>query len=220
VEVANLIHEFDRKNSADSVTRIKLEGLIFEASYKFLVNKNFPVQSRQNELIQQLNADPAYQQHLLLCKVNMSLCQINKSVEVDYYKVRCNGEYRTIIPRTFSKSTDDYLQEVTKRYTFVERDDVILYGELALFDLRSLQPEVNLFKVRFDSATEVQSMVKYIEIKNAFQAMDSEQQYLVFIADNALLIEVSDSGAVTIRISKNAIEVNANFSKEIYDYHN
>ena len=33
VEVANLIHEFDRKNSADAVTRIKVEELIFECSY-------------------------------------------------------------------------------------------------------------------------------------------------------------------------------------------
>lgn len=36
VEVANLIYEFDRKNSADSVTRSRVEELIFETSYKFL----------------------------------------------------------------------------------------------------------------------------------------------------------------------------------------
>ena len=133
VEVANSIHEFDRRNSTDSVTRIKLEGLLFEASYKFLVNKNFPVHSKENELIQQLNADPAYQQHLLLCKVNMSLCQINKSVEVDYYKMRLevdgrHGEFRTIIPRNFSKATSDYLEEITRRYTFSERAGVIMYN--------------------------------------------------------------------------------------------
>ena len=68
-----MIYDFDKKQRADSVTRIKIEGLIFEASYKFLVNKGFPLQSRQNELIQQLNSDPAYQQQLLLCKINMSL---------------------------------------------------------------------------------------------------------------------------------------------------
>ena len=45
VEVANAIHEFDRNNGADTVTRAKLEELIFEASYKFLVNKDFPVRS-------------------------------------------------------------------------------------------------------------------------------------------------------------------------------
>ena len=207
VEVANMIHEFDRKNTADSVTRIKLEGLIFEASYKFLVNKNFPVQSWQNELIQQLNSDSAYQQHLLLCKVNMSLCQINKSVEVDYYKLRCNGEFRTIIPHNFSKSTGDYLEEVSKRYTFLEREGRILYDELAVFDLSSAQPEINLFTVRFDSATDVQSMVKYVEIRNVFKAIDSDQHYLLFIADNALLLEVESGGGVTIRISKIAVEV-------------
>ena len=36
-------------------------------------------------------------------QVHVSLCQINKSVEVDYYKLRCNGAYRIIIPRNFSK---------------------------------------------------------------------------------------------------------------------
>ena len=38
VEVSNWINEFDKKNSTDSVTRLKVEGLIFEASYKFIVN--------------------------------------------------------------------------------------------------------------------------------------------------------------------------------------
>ena len=98
VQVANLIHEFDRKNSTDSVTRLKVEELLFECSYKFLVNKNFPAHSPQNKLIQELNADPAYHQHLLLCKVNMSLCQINKSVEVDYYKLKINSKPVTMPP--------------------------------------------------------------------------------------------------------------------------
>ena len=128
------------------------------------MNKGFPARSNQNALIQQLSADPAYQQHLLLCKVNMSLCQINKSVEVDYYKVKCNGEFRTVIPQNFSKSTGDYLEEVTRQYTFSERDGMILYGDLPLFDVRPAQPEINLFTVRFDSATAVQSMVKYVKI--------------------------------------------------------
>ena len=37
VEVANLIQEFDRKSDDDSVTRMKVEELIFESSYKFLI---------------------------------------------------------------------------------------------------------------------------------------------------------------------------------------
>lgn len=36
VEVANRIYEFDRKNSADSITRSQVEELIYETSYKFL----------------------------------------------------------------------------------------------------------------------------------------------------------------------------------------
>ena len=207
VEVSNLIHEFDKKNSVDSVTRLHIEGLIFEASYKFLVNKNFNPHSREFKLIQQLNADPAYHQYLLLCKIYMSLCQINKSVEVDYYKIRCNGAYRVIIPQNFSKATSDYLEEVTKRYTFAERDGFIVYDKLRLFDVRAPQPEIHLYKVRFDSATAVQSMVKYIEVSNVFRAADSEQDFLVFIADNALQVEVTGGGGVTIRINKIVIEV-------------
>ena len=41
VEVSNWLNEFDKKNTADSVTRLKVEGLLFEASYKFIVNKNW-----------------------------------------------------------------------------------------------------------------------------------------------------------------------------------
>jgi hypothetical protein len=223
VEVANSIHEFDRKNSTDSVTRIKMEGLLFEASYKFLVNKNFPVHSKENELIQQLNADPAYQQQLLLCKLNMSLCQINKSVEVDYYKVRLevdgrHGEFRTIIPRNFSKATGDYLEEITKRYTFSERAGVIMYDELPLFDLNSPQPEIDLFRVRFDSMAGVHSMVKYVEIKNVFQSTSSSQQFMFFIADNCLMIETHESGPVMIRINKIAVEVATIFFNEAISF--
>ena len=39
----------------------------------------------------------------------MSLCQINKSVEVDYYKVRTNGQFRIVIPANFSKQTGEHL---------------------------------------------------------------------------------------------------------------
>lgn len=121
VEVANIIFEFDKKSTADSVTRSKVEALIFETGYKFLVNKNFPVHSEQFELIRELNADPAYHPYVLLTKVYMSLCNINKSTEVDYYKVRCNGEYRIVIPENYSKSTSDYLDVTTKRYCHSKR---------------------------------------------------------------------------------------------------
>eukprot|EP01047_Picozoa_sp_COSAG01_P110758 COSAG01_NODE_39564_length_475_cov_0.529255_1_plen_38_part_10 len=38
----------------------------------------------------------------------------------------------------------------------------MLYDEMQLFDLSELQPEIHLYSVRFDSATDVESMVKYI----------------------------------------------------------
>ena len=198
VTVANMIHEFDRKNRSDTVTRMKLEELIFETSCKFMVNKDFPQRSDQNILIQQLTADPAYQQHLLLCKVNMSLCQINKSVEVDYYKVRCNGAFRTVIPENYSKATGEYLEQVTRQYTFSERDGLILYGDLPLFDLSPTQPEMHLFTVRFDSPPPMESMVTYIEFKNTFRDVASGQRYVMFVADNALEVTVSDGLQVCI----------------------
>eukprot|EP00746_Dinoflagellata_sp_MGD_P124033 gnl/MRDRNA2_/MRDRNA2_58642_c0_seq1.p1 gnl/MRDRNA2_/MRDRNA2_58642_c0~~gnl/MRDRNA2_/MRDRNA2_58642_c0_seq1.p1 ORF type:complete len:1612 (+),score=292.79 gnl/MRDRNA2_/MRDRNA2_58642_c0_seq1:504-4838(+) len=81
------------------------------------------------------------------------------------------------------------------------------YDELPIFDLRNGQPEINLYRVQFDSATSVQSMVKRIEIANVFRAADSEKRYLFFIADNALLVDVSDGNGVNIRINKIAVEV-------------
>jgi len=48
-----------------------VEGLLFEASYKFIVNKHLSVRSRTFEVIRDLNADPAYHQYLLMCKVSL-----------------------------------------------------------------------------------------------------------------------------------------------------
>lgn len=242
VEVANLIFESDRMNHTDSVSRWKVEELIFEGKYcpnsrtptkvqmlthiffhsascKFLINKNFPIHSKQFQLIRMLNADPDYQSYVLLCKIYMSLCQINKSVEVDYYKVRCDSEFRIIIPRNFSKTTSEYLGEITKHYTFSECNGIMIYDELPVFDLRPHQPEINLHKVRFDSATNVQSMVKYIEIANVFRVLDeTQEQYLVFIADNVLLVEVSDSNDLSIRINHIAVEMATIFFNEAISF--
>ena len=204
VEISNLISEFDKSNK-DSVSRLRVEELIFEASCKFMVNKNFSIRSREFELINQLNSDPVYHRYLLLCKIYMSLCQINKSVEVDYYKIRCNNDYQVVIPQNFSKSTSDYLSGITKRYNFSERDGFILYDNLHLFDIRCEQPEIDLYKVRFDSATSVESMVKYIEFSNVF--VSSEQQYVIFIADNTLLVDVGKKSGYTIYINRIPVEI-------------
>ena len=207
VEVANLIYEFDRKNTSDNVTRGRVEELIFEMSYKFLVNKDFPVSSRQFRLIRSLNSDPDFQSYVLLCKVYMSLCQINKNVEMDYYKVHCDGKFRIIIPQNYSLKTSDYLDEVTNQYTFSEREGFMLYDDHPVFDLRPHQPEIHLHRIRLDSSTDVQSMVKYVEIANVFRVVGSAEQYLVFIADNVLLIDVAASGQMTIQINEIEVEV-------------
>jgi len=218
VECANFIYEFDRKNTSDHVTRVAVQELLFETSYKFLINKDFPVQSRQFQLIRILNSDPDYQRYVLLVKIYMSLCQINKSVEVDYYKFNCDGEFRIIIPRSFSKKTSDYLIKVTKQYTFSESNNAIIYDDHPIFDLTPQQPDVHLYSVRLDSAFEVQSMVKYIEISNAFKVLGAREQYLVFIADNVLLIDASDLSNVTIRINKVGVQIATMFFNEAISF--
>lgn len=218
VEIASLIYEFDRKHTEDSVTRGQVQELLFETSYKFLVNKDFSVQSQQFKLIRMLNSDPDYQSYVLLVKIYMSLCQINKSVEVDYYKIYCDSVFRIIIPHNYSKRTSDYLDEVTKRYTFSELDGIMRYDDLPVFDLRPQQPEINLYKVRFDSATAMQSMVKYIEISNAFHVLGSDERYLVFIADNVLLIEAPGNSEMTILINKIAVDVATIFLNETISF--
>jgi hypothetical protein len=218
VEIANFIYEYDRNNSNDTVTRAKVEELIFEASYKFLINKDFPINSPQFKLIRMLNVDPDYQRYVVLCKIYVSLCQINKSAEVDYYKVRCDDEFRIIIPQNHSKATGIYLEEITTRYTFSERDNVVLYDELAIFDLRPHQPEIKLYKVRFDSATHVQSMVKYIEVSNVFRVLGAAEKYLMFIADNVLLVEVTSSALITISVNQIAVEIATIFFNEAISF--
>lgn len=218
VEVANLIYEFDKKNVNDFVSRSRVEELIFETSYKFLVNKNFSTQSKQFKLIRQLNSDPDYQSYVLLVKIYMSLCQINRSSEVDYYKVHCDGEFRIIIPQNFSKSTSDYLDKVTQHYTFSEKDEFMTYDDLPVFDLRPQQPEINLYRVRFDSSIEVQSMVKYIEISNVFHVVGEEGQYLFFVADNVLLVNDSGTDRVTMQINKVPVEVATVFFNEAISF--
>ena len=182
VEISNLISDFEKKKvssnaggtGSDSVTRLKVEELIFEISYKFLVNKNFNIQSKEFELIQELMADPAYNQYVLLVKIYVSLCQINKSQEVDYYKMKINNrDFRIIIPQKFSMSTCDYLENISKRYTFsdtgADRSQVICYDGIPLFDTRESQPEIDLHEIRFDSLTSVRSMVTSVHFKNVFK---------------------------------------------------
>jgi hypothetical protein len=145
--------------------------LIFNHSH--LVNKDFNVQSNQFKLIRELNSDPDYQSYVILVKIYMSLCQINKSVEVDYYKVRCNDEFRIIIPNNFSKETGAYLEETTKHYTFSERDGIMTYDGDPVFDLRPHQPEINLYRVRLDPSSKKQVRV----IGNEFNFLTNKFLY-------------------------------------------
>jgi hypothetical protein len=218
VEIANLIYDFDRKHNADAVTRSKVEHLIFQASYNFIVNKNFDLHSPQFKLIQMLNGDPDYQEYVLLCKIYMSLCQINKSVEVDYYKIKCNGLFHIVIPQNFSKKTSDYLEQITIHHSFSESDGIMKYDDMSVFDLRPHQPEINLYTIKLQSKTAVQSMVKYIEFTNVFQTLSSEEQYLIFIGDNVILVDVVDGKEMKIRINQVDANVSTIFFNEAISF--
>ena len=71
-------------------------------------------------------------------------------------------------------------------------------------------------------------MVKYIEISNVFRAVDNESKYLIFIADNALLVELDGSQhgsvgsggkqGVTIRINKIQVEIATIFFNEAISF--
>lgn len=218
VEISNLIYDFDRKHNADPVTRSKVEELIFEVSYKFLVNKNFDIHSNEFKLISMLNADSDYQEYVLLVKIYMSLCSINKSVEVDYYKLKVNGSFHIIIPANFSKKTGEYLEEITKHHSFAENNGIMMYDDLPVFDLRNHQPEINLYKVRLQSGNEVESMVKYVEITNVFRALSSKEQYLIFIANNSIMIDVMEGGKMNVRINQVDAKVATIFFNEAISF--
>ena len=153
-----------------------------------------------------LNGDSDYQEYVLLCKIYMSLCQINKSVEVDYYKIRCNGSFHIVIPQNFSKTTSKYLESITTHHSFSESEGIVTYDNIQVFDLRPQQPEINLYRIRLQSRSGVESMVKYIEISNVFRALSSREQYLVFIGDNSILIDV-DGKNIDIKINQVKAEI-------------
>lgn len=101
---------------------------------------------------------------------------------------------------------------MTGRYTFSERGGFIHYGETPLFDVRSSQPEIHLYKLRFAAGGEAQSMVKYIEFSNAFKAVGSEGNFVLFIADNALLVDVEEG---VVRVNRIRIEMASVFLGEV-----
>ena len=89
--------------------------------------------------------------------------------------------------------------------------------------MREAQPEIHLHKVRFDAPTEVQSMVKYIEVSNVFRAAahiagGQQELYLFCMADNALFVEVTPDGGTTIRINKIVVEVATIFFNEALSF--
>ena len=98
-------------------------------------------------------------------------------------------DFRIIIPQKFSKSISDYLENISKRYTFSdtaagvdgkpEHNQVICYDGIPLFDIRESQPVIDLHEIRFNSLTSVRSMVTAIHFKNVFKV---EARVNIFLA--------------------------------------
>lgn len=62
-------------------------------------------------------------------------------------------------------------------------------------------------------------MVKYVEIKNVFHVMDdSKEQYLIFVADNALLVEVIDGSRMEMRVNNISVEMATIFFNEAISF--
>ena len=47
---------------------------------------------------------------------------------------------------------------------------------------------------------------RYIEFANVFRALDARSRYLIFIADNALLVDVEESGSCCARLNNITVE--------------
>jgi hypothetical protein len=146
------------------------------------------------------------------------LCQINKSAEVDSYKLKVDGAFRIVVPRQFSVATSDYLDLITRRHTFTESNGLIKYDELPLFDLGDgrQQPDVQLYKVRVDPRRPgVESVVRYVEIRNVFRS--TSDKYLLFVADAALRVDATPTG-VEVRVNQTRVEVCAAFFNDAVSF--
>ena len=123
-----------------------------------------------------------------------------------------------MIPSNFSKKTSEYLEQITIHHSFSETNGVMMYDDIQVFDLRPHQPEINLYKIRLQPGDEVESMVKYIEISNVFQALSEQEQYLSFIADNAILVDVLENGKMKVRINQVDAKVATIFFNEAISF--
>jgi len=218
VEVSDQIHERDKKTSQDGVTRLKVEDLLFECAHKFLVNRRIDQRNRMNTITRALQADPKYRDYVLLVKIYVSLCQINKSAEVDSYKLKVDGAFRIVVPRQFSASTADYLDLITRRHTFTESNGLIKYDELPLFDVSSQNADVQLYKVRVDPKRPgVESVVRYVEISNVFRCSNDDSKYLLFVSDSALRVDASEDG-VSVRVNQTGVELACAFFNDAVSF--
>lgn len=61
-------------------------------------------------------------------------------------------------------------------------------------------------------------MVSYIEISNVFRALSTNEQYLIFIADNFILINVTDKKEMSIKINQVEAKVATIFFNEAISF--
>jgi peptidyl-tRNA hydrolase len=67
---------------------------------------------------------------------------------LEYYKFKYDGEYRIVIPYNFSRSTGEYLAQVSGEYNFYSEEEFICHDKMKIFDMRCPQPEINVYKAR------------------------------------------------------------------------
>jgi hypothetical protein len=79
-----------------------------------------------------------------------------------------------------------------------------------------LHPEINLYKLRFDSSnSEIESQVKYLEISNIFKSTDN--YYLIFVADNTLEIKIENQ-INFIKVNEIPIKITTSFFNEAISF--
>lgn len=61
-------------------------------------------------------------------------------------------------------------------------------------------------------------MVKYVEITNVFRALSSKEQYLIFIANNSIMIDVMEGGKMNVRINQVDAKVATIFFNEAISF--
>ncbi len=180
---------------AEATARLHLKEFLSEFFCKFMMSEDFSAQLKE------------------LNRICVSLCQINKSVEVGYYRIRCKDDHRTHTLGRSVQKTGGHLEQGTTPCTASESNGTFVYEELSRSDVRVAQSETPLYQVQFDSGAPARSMVKYVEVPNILRALD--ERFWIFAVGNTLSVELGARGASAIRIREKVADPATAFFKEV-----